>query len=301
MQPVLAETSLEEAFGKRRAEWINRLEIEHDHLSSLLQELLARKNTEAGLCLTCLLEELWFEARYTAEGLDWLRRFLALPTAATHTALRASGLDLAGAYALQLGDYPEARRLQEEALGIFRKCGSPVQVAYTLFHLGHLSGFVQDDYPTARDYYEDGLNILREGGHKEGIIHGMANLGTALAGMGEAVQAASLIAESLQGYYEINSLFNIELSLRRAAAVAAGLDLPETAIQLAGASEHQRLALGVSEPDVFLRAYARMLAPARRRLAEASQARLQAEGAAWSLDEAVAVALKMLLEVRDEV
>jgi hypothetical protein len=36
---ALAETSLEEAFGKRRAEWINRLETEHDNLSSLLQEL----------------------------------------------------------------------------------------------------------------------------------------------------------------------------------------------------------------------------------------------------------------------
>jgi tetratricopeptide (TPR) repeat protein len=210
-------------------------------------------------------------------------------------------LDLAGAYALQLGDYPETRRLQEAALSIFRKCGSPVQIAYTLFHLGHLSGFVQDDYPTARDFYEEGLNKLREAGHKEGIIHGMANLGTALAGMGEPAQAASLIADSLQGYYEMNSLFNIELSLWRAAAVAASLDLPEIALQLTGASEHHRLALGVSEPNVFLQAYARMLAPARRRLDETSQARLQAEGATWSFDEAVAVALKMLLEVRDEI
>ena len=248
---ALAGTSLEEAFGERRAESMNRLEAEHDNLSSLLQELLARKDTEAGLRLTCLLEELWFEAQYTAEGLDWLRCFLALPTAATQTALRASGLDLAGAYALNLGDYPETRRLQEEALGIFRKCGGPVKIANTLFHLGHLSGFVQDDYPTARDLYEEGLNILRAAGHKEGIIHGMANLGTALAGMGEAAQAASPIAESLQRYYEINSLFNIELSLRRAAAVAAGIDLPEIALQLTGASEHHRLALGVSEPNVF--------------------------------------------------
>jgi tetratricopeptide (TPR) repeat protein len=145
---------------------MNRLDAEHDNLNSLLQELLAQKDTDAGLRLTCLLEELWFEAKYTEEGLDWLRCFLALPTAATQPALRASSLDLAGAYALNLGDYPETRPLQEEALGIFRKCGSPVQIAYTLFHLGHLSGFVQDDYPTARDLYEEGLNILRAAGHK---------------------------------------------------------------------------------------------------------------------------------------
>jgi hypothetical protein len=61
------------------------------------------------------------------------------------------------------------------------------------------------------------------------------------------------------------------------------------------------VAWGVSESDVFLRAYARMLAPARRRLEEASQARLQAEGATWSLSDADTVALKMLLEVKDEI
>jgi hypothetical protein len=38
---ALAEISLEEAFGERRAEWINRLEAEHDNLNSLLQELRA--------------------------------------------------------------------------------------------------------------------------------------------------------------------------------------------------------------------------------------------------------------------
>lgn len=35
--------------------------------------------------------------------------------------------------------------------------------------------------------------------------------------------------------------------------------------------------------------------------ADWSQARLQAEGAAWSLDEAALVALKMLAEVQEEI
>ena len=190
--------------------------------------------------------------------------------------------------------------MQEEALAIFRRCGSPVQIAYTLFHLGHFSGFVQCNYPTAHKLYREGLDVLRAVGHTEGITHGMANLGTALAGMGKARQAAPLIGESLQRYCEMRSLSNMELSLRRAAAVAAGLGMPKPALRLAGASKKHRLALGVSEPEVFLQAYARMLEPARRRLDEASQARLQAEGAAWSWDEAVMVALKMLSEVKEE-
>jgi tetratricopeptide (TPR) repeat protein len=187
---ALAETSLEEAFGEQRTEWINRLEAKHDELVGLLQELLERGDAEAGLHLTTLLQELWFEPQHTAEGLDWLRRFLVLPAAQARTALRASGLDLTGAYALNLGDYRQARLLEEEALGIFRECGNPEQVAYTLFHLGHLSGFVHGDYPAARALYQEGLDVLCAGSHNEGIPHGLANVGTAFTGMGAAAGAA---------------------------------------------------------------------------------------------------------------
>jgi tetratricopeptide (TPR) repeat protein len=291
---VLAETSLKEAFGEQRLKWMKRLEAEHDELINLLEDLLERNAAESGLRLTSLLQEFWFEPRHTAEGLDWLKRFLALPAAQARTASRASGLDLAGAYALNLGDYTEAQRLKEEALGIFKECGTPQEIAYTLFHLGHLSGFVDSDYPAALKFYQEGLDLLREAGHVEGITHGLANVGTALAGMGDAAHAAPLIAESLRCYHERGSLYNMMLSLRRAAAVAAGLGLVENALRLAGAGDRQRSALGVPEPDVFLRVYARMLEPARTQLDEASQSRLWAEGSALTLDQAVDLALKVL-------
>ncbi|HLO31377.1 MAG TPA: tetratricopeptide repeat protein [Anaerolineales bacterium] len=291
---ALAEASLEGAFGERRTNWMNRLEAEHDNFASLLQDLLEQGAAEPGLRLTSLLQELWFEAKYTAEGFDWLKRFLGLPAAQARTGLRASGLDLAGAYALNLGNYEEARRLKEEALGIFRECGKPVEIAYTLFHLGHLSGFVQGDYAAAREFYEQGLDLLREACYKEGITHGMANLGTAFAGLGAAAQAAPLIAESLRCYRERGSVYNLGLSLRRAAIVAAGLGQAEAALRLAAASDRQRSALGVSEPEVFSQAYACLLEPARRQLDEQSQSRLWAEGTMLSLDQAVDVALQVL-------
>src|SRR5574339_73115 len=85
---ALAEASLEEAFGDQRVSWMDRLEAERDELVRLLQELFARGEAEPGLHLTISLQELWFEAAYTAEGLDWLRRFLALPAAQARTSLR---------------------------------------------------------------------------------------------------------------------------------------------------------------------------------------------------------------------
>ena len=295
---ALAETSLEAAFGEQRARWIDRLEAEHDELASLLQSLLERGAVESGLHLTSLLQELWFEPQHTAEGLDWLKRFLALPAAQARTTVRASALDLAGAYALNLGDYQEARCLNEEALGIFRECGNPKEIAYTLFHLGHLSGFVQGDYAAGRELYQEGLDLLREAGYQEGITHGLANVGIAFAGMGAPEEAAPLIAESLLRYREKGSLYNMMLSLRRTASVAAGLGQAESALRLAGASDRQRTALGVPEPEIFSQAYARMLEPARRQLDEASQARLWAEGTELSLDEAVEVALQVLSQVQ---
>jgi tetratricopeptide (TPR) repeat protein len=291
---ALAESALEEAFGEHRARWMSRLEAEHDELISLLEGLLERGAAELGLHLTSLLQELWFEDPYTAEGLDWLKRFLALPAAQARTSSRAAGLDLAGAYALNLEDYQEAQCMKEEALDIFRECGKVEQIAYTLFHLGHLNGFVRGDYSAARALYQEGLDLLREVGHQEGIMHGLANVGTAFAGMGAAAQAAPFIAESLRWYCERESFYNIVLSLRRAAAVAAGLNLAKTAFQLAGAADRQRMALGVPEPKAFSQAYERMLEPARNQLDEASQTKLLAEGSALSVNEAVAIALQVL-------
>jgi tetratricopeptide (TPR) repeat protein len=290
----LAEASLKGAFGEQRTSWMERLDAEHDELINLLADLLERNAAESGLRLTSLLQELWFEPRHTAEGFDWLQRFLALPAAQARTASRASGLDLAGAYALNLGDYAEAQRLKEEALSIFRECGTSEEIAYTLFHLGHLSGFVHNDYPAALTFYQDGLDVLRQAGHEEGITHGLANVGTALAGTGDAAHAAPLIAESLRCYRDRGSLYNMMLSLRRAAAVTAGLGLAEIALRLAGAGDRQRLVLSVPEPEIFMQAYARMLEPARTQLDAVSQARLWAEGSALTIDQAVALALKVL-------
>lgn len=296
---ALAEASLEEAFGEQRASWMERLEAEHDEMARLVQELLERGDAEPGLRLTILLQELWFEAGHTAEGLDWLRCFLALPAAQARTPLRASGLDLAGAYTLNLGDYQQARQLKDEALSIFQECGSRVEIAYTFFHLGHLSGFVEGNYPAAQELYQKGLDILSEVGHDEGMTHGMANVGTALTGMGDAVQAAPWILKSLSRYREDGSVYNLMLSLRRAAAVAAGLGLAETSLRLGGAGDRQRLILGVSEPEVFLQAYTQLLQPARNQLDKASQARLWEEGAVLSLDEGVTMARQVLSNVTD--
>lgn len=291
---ALAEASLDGAFGEQRARWMNQLEAEHDDLVDLLQDLLDRDAVEPGLRLIILLQELWFEAQNTAEGLGWLKCFLALPAAQVRTALRASALDLAGAYALNLGDYEEAQTLKEEALDILRECGKPAEIAYTLFHLGHLYGFVRGDYAAARKLYQEGLDLLRETGHQEGITHGLANVGVALVGLGAAAQAAPLIAESLLRYREAGSLYNVQLSLRRAAVVAARLSLVETAFILAAASDRQMSALGVSEPEVFSQAYARMLESAHVQLDKERQAALWAEGVALSLDEAVMIALQAL-------
>ncbi len=64
-------------------------------------------------------------------------------------------------------------------MSIFRESGNPVEIAYSLFHMGHLRGLVYGNYEEARQLYQEGLDILIEADHLEGIAHGMANVGTA--------------------------------------------------------------------------------------------------------------------------
>src|SRR5262245_12805380 len=173
----MAEQALQEAFGPQRAVWMQRLEREHINFRAALEWLVDRGDAERGLRLADLLQELWFEEQHTSEGRAWFATLLALQQAAARTTQRAQALDLAGAYALNQGDYAAARALKEEGVAILRELGNTGRLGYSLLHLGHLAGYAQEDFHAAQLLYQEGLDHLRNMGSAEGTAHALANLG----------------------------------------------------------------------------------------------------------------------------
>jgi tetratricopeptide (TPR) repeat protein len=289
---ALAEQVLAAAFGPERAVWMRRLEREHANLAALLGWLVAQGDAERGLQLADLLQELWFEEMHTSEGRMWFARLLALPQAAARTTQRAQALDLAGALALNQGDYAPARALKEEALSILRETGDAERLAYALLHMGHLIGYAQGDLYAAQDVYQEGLELFQAQSHAEGTAHALANLATVAILLGDYVAAQPLAIDSLRRYRALGFVYDMALSLGREAGIAAGIGQPERALRLAGASAAHCDRIGVSQPAVFRQRGELMIARARQALSPATQEALWAEGQTMTLEQAVADALR---------
>jgi tetratricopeptide (TPR) repeat protein len=288
----LAEQALSQAFGPRRAVWMQRLEREHANFRAALEWLVERGEAQRGLQLADLLQELWFEEQHTSEGRAWFATLLALPQAAARTTQRAQALDLAGAYALNQGDYAAARALKEEGVAILRELGDTERLGYSLLHLGHLTGYAQQDFQAAQALYQEGLGHLRDASNAEGAAHALANLGNVAILTGDYATAELLVADSLRSYRELGIVYAQAQALGAAAGVAAGTDRPERALRLAGASDTHCAVIGVSQPAIYAERTERMIERARQKLGEATQATLWAEGQAMPLEQAVAYALE---------
>jgi tetratricopeptide (TPR) repeat protein len=290
----LAEQVLQEASGPNRATWMGQLEREHANLRVVLGWLAARGDAERGLELAFLLQELWFEDAHTSEGRTWFATLLALPQASPRTMLRAQALDLAGALAFHQGDHVTARTLQEEGLDILREKGDMARIGYALNHLAYVVAYAQGDLHGAQTLYQEALRYFRELGNADGTAHTLANMGTGAILLGDYVAARPLVMESLQMYRELGYMYNIALSLSRAAGIAAGMNQPERALRLAGASSAACTQIGVSRPGILQEVDERIVVPARQVLSEERQRALWAEGETMALEEAVVYALDSL-------
>ena len=291
---ALAEQALEAAFGPERAAWMQHLEREHHRLVDALEWLVQRQDAQRGLHLAYLLQELWFEDHHTTEGRVWLERLLALPGAAEGLPLRARVLDLAGALALNQGDYATAAVRQADGLAILRQLGEPLAIGFALMHMGNLTGLAQGNFAQARELYREAWELLAANHHPEGTAHALANQGTMAILMGDYAPARQLTLEGLRRYLALDLTYDIALSLWRAAGVVAGLGQAETALSLAGAGAAHLAAIGVSQPEIFRQRYNHMLEPARQALTAEAQAAAWAAGQSMSLDKVVALALTCL-------
>jgi len=97
------------------------------------------------------------------------------------------------------GDFAGARKSFEEALAIFRKIGTQLNISHTLSDLGNLL-YDQGKLEEARQYYEDSLRVDREIVRAQDIPGDLGNIANVLEGLGDLVGATRTQEESLQGF-----------------------------------------------------------------------------------------------------
>lgn len=181
--------------GSEQAEWLARLEREHDNVRAALGWLSLSRRGEAGLELAATTRLFWDIHGHWSEGRGWLDRLLAGADDASPRPV-ADALSAAGILAFSQSDFVAARAYLDACLVIRREQGSERDLAATLNTLGNVATR-QSDYILARALLEESLALWRRAGDSHGEATTLSNLGIVARRQGQFDDATELYEQSL--------------------------------------------------------------------------------------------------------
>jgi predicted ATPase/DNA-binding CsgD family transcriptional regulator len=333
---ALAEEAEPNLLGPEQAAWVERLEREYDNLRAALGWLREEGEAERSLRLGGALWRFWWLKGHFTEGKDQLEAILNLRGAETRTAERAKALFVLGELSRRRGDYAggdhaEARRCQEESLGIYRELGDRERTAAALSELGRIS-LELEDWDTARSFLEESLRIYRELDDDHGLAVALESLGWLAHFEGSNAAARPFLEEALaifgglgdslyvgiclyllgsiatdQGDYATAHARLVEIAekaplmqyhwaipryLEGWSVLAAAQGQAAQALRLAGAAAALRESIGASQMPAWHSHLERWLEPARCALGQQAAEEAFEDGRALSLEGAIGEAIE---------
>lgn len=213
-----AEEAAPELTAARQAEWLARLEIEHDNFRAALAWSEETSDGELRLRLATNLSRFWLVRGHLTEGRRWLES--ALASSARHSSeLRVEALRAATGLARVQADYVQARAYAEERLTICRELGDPNGIALSLNDLA-LAASGEGDHDRAAALLEESIAIFRELRDDRGVAISIANLVAALLARGDYERVAELGRESVSLFRRLDDERGVVVSLINVAFAA---------------------------------------------------------------------------------
>jgi predicted ATPase/class 3 adenylate cyclase/DNA-binding CsgD family transcriptional regulator len=210
---ALAEKAEPELVGPQQAEWLNRLEREHDNLRAALQWLVERgedrNNLELALRLGTSLRNFWVIRGPSSEGRDFLEQALAASEGVA-ASVRAKALFVAANLAFIQSDYDRAEGWCQQSLTLFRELEDRSGIAYALYLLAWLG---RGDINVDIALVEEALVLFKEIGEREFVAWSFYTLAYLDSLRGEYARAFTLMEESLARHKEIGNKRGIAFSL----------------------------------------------------------------------------------------
>ena len=311
-------------------DWLQRMFVERDNLRAAMNWCLNGGDAQAGLRLAVRLRWFWYSSLPLWEGCDWLQRLLVANPGAT--LLRARALEILAQIVCGLGEYPQARTLLEESIGLSDALGDLLGVANATFKLSWIA-METDDLARARSLLERSLALsqdLNNPGQSAYILHSMANLayleddlvrarklyeqvadqqrrlgmitlrsvladlGCVLIRLGELDRCSEILRESLSFYLEAGGIKSLVVEAFAYLANARGQ--PQRAACLLGASATLVRNTG-EQIDTYLRSdHERNLASLRTQLDQAVFETAWAKGQALAVEQVVELAMSDRLD-----
>jgi non-specific serine/threonine protein kinase len=315
--------------------WLDHLDRDHDNLSAAVRWAIEHQDAELALRLAASLSYFWYFRGYQSEGRALRAAVLALPAGPELATLRVTAIQGEGLQALLQGDYAAARAIMEEgvaigragerallpptlatlgfvarvqddyetgravldeAIVVARAVGDAFYLGMALHHLGLLALEAERDLARAWSLNEEAQAILGELGNRRMVGVVRLALGRVAHARGDLAEARSLAAGALTAHRDLGDVGYQPLMLCVLAAIDADAGQLERAVRLAGAAAILNEAMRTRTWPVILRERDSWLGRARSSLGEERHTRAWAEGAALTLEQAVAYALGTAVE-----
>ena len=200
------------------ADWLNRLEVEHDNIRAAMQWTL-RNDPPTACGMAVSLRNFWLLHSHLSEGYDWLKAALESGEPPIHLRFKLlNGLGLAARFR---GDYETARRAYEKGLDAGKEADDKPGIALSSRGLG-LVAMQQGDLAASRTFFESGLAISRELNDKMGIALSLSFLGDLSRTENANAAAIPLFREALELFREIDNKSAVSDALNNLAAAEYG-------------------------------------------------------------------------------
>jgi predicted ATPase/transcriptional regulator with XRE-family HTH domain len=184
--------------SKKLAEWLHRIEREHNNIRNALEWAFTlaapSERVEAGLTLASSIDRYWAARGHIHEGITWLERGLQANRAVSMA--RARALRTAGVLYNHGDDEQTAIRLLGESLVISRQLNDEICQANALDTLGDIAWHF-GDFSKAKAYYAESLELFRRIGDPFCIGLSLASAGRLHVDYGYYSEAERLSLEGL--------------------------------------------------------------------------------------------------------
>ena len=183
--------------GPQQADWLWRVEVEHDNIrSAIALSLAGGVDPFIAVKFAVAMQGFWILRGYSTEGRKIVQAALALPAIQASPIAQAFALYVGAALAESQSDHAEARRMLETCLELRRGLGSEVDIAATLstLSLARLQGGDADEAAAGES---EALQIFRRLGDRVGEAICLLHLGQICLYQGNDAMARSHLEQCL--------------------------------------------------------------------------------------------------------
>jgi len=192
----LAEKAEQWLEGPAQADWLDRLERDHDNLRAALRWFVTSGDVDKGLSLAAALWRFWWLRGHVGEGRARLSELVVMGEQTASHEMLSKALNAAGTLARHQGDYAAAEGYIARALELRRQLGDKRAIASCLHNAGAVAVH-RGHWGSARTQLMEALLIGRAVEDRAGVADALGQLGLVALLRGDYDAARPLVEEAL--------------------------------------------------------------------------------------------------------